>query len=150
MTVGSRGGHAGIVNITTAGLFNRTNSRFMGVGGLSTVSGAGGNGGLLQVTYHGLIGTSSAWTTSFRAGNSTNATVGTTGSAVLVSDGRCPRDPDGTNNGIVDGTDIQTLIQLYYGNVSTDDTFNTAYDFNCDGVINVQDMVRIGFQFGRR
>ena len=29
---GGRGGHAGVVNITTAGLFNRTNSKFFGIG----------------------------------------------------------------------------------------------------------------------
>jgi hypothetical protein len=68
----------------------------------------------------------------------------------LVKDSVCPIDPDGTNNGIVDGTDADTISETYYGNVSTDDTFNSAFDFNCDGVINVQDIARIGFQFGRR
>ncbi len=146
---GGRGGHAGVVNITTAGLFNRTNSKFFGIGGYSTLAGVGGNGGILQLNYHGLLGTAFA-SRNTNAGSSANSLSGSAGSLALVKDGACPLDPDITNDGIVNFNDGDSITENLYGVPSTNSSFVPGYDVICDDILNVIDLSRIGFQFGRR
>jgi hypothetical protein len=145
---GSAGSNGGIVNITVPGLFNRTNSRFISIGGRTTsASGAGGNGGILQINYHGLIGTS--YTTVFTGGTAVSGISGSDGSATLAKDGACPRDADINDDGIIEQDDIALIIDAY-GNVSSDSTYNSRHDISCDEFIDVMDLARIGFQYGRR
>jgi hypothetical protein len=74
--------------------------------------------------------------------------MGVAGSAKLVRDSVCPLDPDIDNDGLV-STDV-ALISDLYGVDSTNSSFVSGYDINCDNIIDVRDIVRVGFQYLRR
>ncbi|MEK6898727.1 MAG: Ig-like domain-containing protein [Nanoarchaeota archaeon] len=150
---GSRGGHGGVLNITTYGLFNRTQANFTGRGGYAT-SGVGGNGSVLQINYHGLIGgayTAATWSgrVNVTGGKSAGGTAGSNGpNPIIVKDSVCPLDADISNDGLVSQIDWQTIDEVY-NNLTGDSTFSSAYDINCDGKLNIIDISRIGFVYER-
>ncbi|MBI5764450.1 MAG: hypothetical protein HZA51_13085 [Planctomycetes bacterium] len=154
---GTRGGNAGVVNITVPGLFNTTNARFIGKGGYTTLSGtAGGNGGVFQINYHGLVRNFTGGIPSpngylnFTFGGSTDGLNGSAGSIVYVKDSVCPRDADVTGEGRITVSDSGSIVNTYNNVTSDVSTFIDAYDINCDGIINVIDLARVGFEFGTR
>jgi hypothetical protein len=151
---GSGGGNAGSINITAQGLFNRSQLRFIGLGGKTTTSGAGGNGGIVQFNYHGLI--RNATVLLLAPGNSSSGTFGVNGTSLLLKDSACPgdedvTDPAGTNSslGLVNVQDILFIISRY-GNVSSDSTYHSNADVNCDNIINVIDLARVGRMINNR
>ncbi len=146
---GTIGGGAGKVNITVPGLFNRTGAVFRGIGGYTSAPGdAGGDGGILQVNYHGLVGSTSSWTRVLGAGGSFDSGSGVTGTTVQAKSLTCPRDADVNDDGRIASADF-LLIALHYNNVSSDDTFNLTQDVNCDGKTNVIDLAKIAFEIDR-
>jgi len=157
----SIGGNGSFVNISVPDLFNTTNARFVGLGGYSAVAGAGGNGGTLVLNYRGLLRKFTDLaagepdnTPLLTAGNSTNSTIGTGGSIVYHKSITCNsasnlyRDADINDDGLIDVNDT-LVIKQGYGNVSSDSTFNSTYDINCDDKLNVADLAREGFEYSR-
>ena len=157
LTGGSRGGNAGVLNISVPDLINTSRMNLYGLGGYSTVNGAGGAGGKLQLNYHGLIlnwsgalgSNPNIGILSLTAGSSTNSTSGASGSLIYNKDSKIPKDPDVNDDGYVAGGD-RDLVRGSYNNVTADSTFSTAYDINNDGRISVIDLVRVGFERNTR
>lgn len=147
----ARGGNGGSLNITVPGLFYRRNATFIGRGGYSTDSGtAGGNGGIVYINYYGLVNTDYNTTASnVSGGTSTSASVGSTGSVSFVKSTACPLDGDISNDGQVNLLGDVLPILRTYNNISSDSTYNSTYDLNCDSQINILDLARAGFAFGR-
>jgi len=142
-----------VINITMSptGLFNRTNSRFDGIGGDAIPLGQGpakdgGNGGILQINYHGLLG--ATWNVNVSGGTGDNDN-GADGSIVQNKYlAPCPRDADVDDSGTIVLADVFVIADRY-NNISTDFGFNDYHDINCDEKLNVIELSRIGFDFGR-
>ena len=151
------GGDAGTLSMHVHDLLNTTNLFIYARGGYTTAAtGAGGDGGTVHLWYHGLILNFSDpnWggpnnIPQLTAGNSTSGTFGTNGTLVYHKDSRIPRDADVNGNGYVDVGD-RVQIHTNYGKISIDDDFVEACDINNDGIINIIDMSRIGFEYGTR
>lgn len=152
---GSKGGNAGVLNITVRDLLNTTAMNLTGIGGSSSGSYAGGKGGDIYLEYHGLIRkftdedhTPFIENTPHLEGG-TGSSSGSNGILTYNKSMTCPRDADVTDDGYIDGNDVSGL-KLKYNNVSTDSTYSSYYDINCDNDINVIDLSRIGFEYNTR
>jgi len=152
----SRGGNAGVLNISVLDLMNTTYFNISGLGGYSSVSGiAGGNGGIVQLTFKGLIRnfTLSTYTPKLNAGSSANSGAGTAGriiyNKILTNPLSNKRDADVDGDGQVQVHDITSIRDLY-NNYSTDNTFDENADINIDNRISVTDIARVGFEFFTR
>jgi len=160
---GTRGGNAGLVNITVPYFFNTTRANLTGIGGYSTLSGeVGGNGGLLYLQFFGLIrnfsdgGYSPAGTSvvpRLPAGGSVDSGSGVTGATTYGKIIDCSylgrRDVDVNGDGAITTTD-SSLESNLYNNVTGDNTFISEYDISCDGKLNVIEISKIGFQYQAR
>lgn len=146
---GPTGGNGGTLNITTSGLFNRTNAVLRGVGGYSNAPLAiGGSGGRIYLHYRGLIGTSFTWNVNLGGNNSVSSGPGTSGTIGLYKSLDCPRDADINGDGVIDVFDILSVINTY-SNVSSDITFDRYTDLDCSGKINVIDLAASTFELDR-
>ncbi|MEK7091998.1 MAG: dockerin type I domain-containing protein, partial [Patescibacteria group bacterium] len=87
----------------------------------------------------------------YNASGSTSGVNGTIGSWILGrrTSGVSYLDVDVNSDGLVSPTDVTNIKQIYR-NVSSDSTFVIQRDINIDNLINVQDIARVGFQFGTR
>jgi len=156
---GTRGGHAGLLNISVPDLLNTTFVQLIGRGAYTTAaSGAGGAGGRIQISFHGLIGNftddvrlgTAANIPIMGAGNGSAGTLGSSGSYIYVTKLRNSlRDVDINGDGQVDGTD-RDAIKTRYGNETGDATFLSNADINNDGAINILDLFRVGFEWNTR
>jgi len=148
---GEYGGNAGVLNITlsSTALFNRTLSNFDGKGGDGVLY-AGGKGGILEVYYHGLIGGSTSWNANISGGKGGTiiTTPGAEGNIKLRKNLVCPLDPDVNNDGRIAFADT-VLITRAYNNISIDPGFNAYTDMDCNDKVNVIELSKIGFSYGR-
>ncbi len=158
----SRGGNAGILNITVPRLLNTTNFNLTGIGGYSTASGiAGGNGGIVQINAQGLIrnwtetdpdfGTVTIFSSlELSGGSSLDSGAGTGGILNIIKKiFNGVRDTDVDGDGYVGYGDRQ-VVEERYNNISTDDTFSTSADIKVDEKINIIDLSRVGFEYNTR
>ena len=158
----TQGGVGGVVNITVYSLFNTTLAQFSGLGGYSTGSGnTGGNGGILQLNYWGLIrnftddynnGEVYDNVPSLTAGSSLDSGSGTTTAIIYnkfnTTYQQTRKDVDFNGDGVVGVADKQFIVDRY-NNISTAANWDAAYDINTDNKINILDLYRVGFQWGR-
>jgi len=169
--VGSVGWNASIVNITVYDLFNTTGAFFEGVGGYTTLSGAnGGNGGQMQLNYHGLVRkfTDALFSCGYdeELGEDVmcpdNAPVLNAGSASVGDEGstwditynknlEClpERDPDGTDNGVVEYLDYTYVKNNYNAANGSSVNYSESYDYACREKLNVVAITRVGLEYER-
>jgi len=152
---GWQGGDGGNLEINVKGLFYRRGARFVGPGGYSAGSNRfGGDGGSIIINYKGLNGNYEP-SVDIRGGESAgDGHEGDDGEFTIEKDLTCNRqllifrDPDVTNDGLVDVSDYK-LIWGYYGKNPGDEGYEEAYDMNCDERLDVGEMARIGFELRR-
>ncbi len=172
---GSAGGDASIVNITVANLLNTRYAVFKGLGGKSTAAATnGGNGGSLVLNYRGLIGNfsdaadlGSYWDDNLQdsvnyadnapamtgGANALDAVTGSTGTIVYNKNIDCTvqlRDADITGDGLIGAADWGIIQEDYNDRSGVDSNYSAAYDINCDNILNIKEIAKIGFQVGTR